>query len=60
MSTLLRFVIILVVLVLAGLGMLAVAGALSSSQLRDSALKVVELAGIVLVSSALILFISKK
>ncbi len=60
MSTLLRFIIILVVLIIGGLGILAVAGALSSSELRDNALKVVELAGIILVSSAAILFVSKK
>ena len=60
MSTLLRFVTILVVLILAGLGVLAVAGALSSDQLFENALKVVELAAIVLVASAAVMFVSKK
>ena len=60
MSTLIRFIIILVVLILAGLGILGVAGALSSEALRENALKVVELAAIVLVASAAVMFVSKK
>ncbi len=60
MSTLLRFVTILVVVILASLGLLVVVGALSFSQLFESALKVIEFAAIVLVASALILLVSKK
>ena len=60
MSTLLRFVIIVITFLLAGLAILAVGGALSSEELRDNALKIVEIAGIVLVASAIVMFVTKK
>lgn len=60
MSNLIRFVGIIVVLILAALLMLAVGGVLSSTQLWHNATKVVELAAIVLVASAIVLLFTKK
>jgi hypothetical protein len=60
MNNLIRFTGIVVVLVVASLLVLAVGGVLSSSALWHSVLKVVELAGILCVCAAAILFLSKR
>ena len=60
MNNLVRFTVITVVVIAAGLGVLAVGGALSSSELWKNLTKVLELAGIMIAASGIILFVSKK
>jgi hypothetical protein len=60
MSNLVRFIGITLVLAVATLLTLAVGGALSSEELWDNLVKILQLAGILLVGSALIMLISKK
>lgn len=59
-NSLIRFTIIAVVSTVSVMLILGVAGVLSSSEIWSNATKVVEIAGILLVGSALILFVSKK
>jgi hypothetical protein len=59
MNQLLRFTGICVVLIAGTLGILAVGGALSSSELWHNLVKVAELAGVIFVSLAAILLIVK-
>ncbi len=60
MQNLVKFTLILLVVVIATLLTLAVAGVLSGTQLRDNVLMLAKIVGIVFAASALILVISKK
>lgn len=60
MVNLFRFVAIVVVLIVAILASLAVAGVLTSDQLWNNVSKVAQLAGIVLVAFGAVLLISNK
>lgn len=60
MQNLVKFTLILLVVVIATLLTLAVAGVLSGTQLRDNVLMLAKIVGIVFGASALILVISKK
>lgn len=60
MQNLVKFTLIFIVLVIAVLLTLSVAGVLSSDELRDNILTVGKIVGIVFISSSLILLISNR
>lgn len=60
MSSLIRFTGIIVVLILATLGILAVAGVLSSTEFWHNVAKVAELSGIIFVACGLVMVLAKK
>ena len=58
LTKLVQFIVILVVISVALLAALAVLGALSADELKDSLVTILQLAGIVLVASSLVIFIT--
>jgi hypothetical protein len=59
MLNLVRFIVVAVVIVVAVLLALGVTGLLTASEIWNNSLKVLALAGIVLVASIIILFVTK-
>lgn len=55
-----RLIVIITVMLIAVILILGVAGVLSAGTLRDSIVKIAEVAGIILVASGVILFAAKK
>lgn len=60
LTNIVKFIVITIVLAIATLLVLMVAGALSSEDLKDNIMKVLQVAAIVLVASVAILFVSNK
>lgn len=60
MNNILRFALVTVVVVVAALLLLAVGGVLSSSELQDNVVKVVQVVAIIFGASALITLATKK